>query len=36
MSSEYYIKNIEKTVKFNYSDPDPNKSRVNFTFGVQN
>jgi hypothetical protein len=35
MNSEYYIKNLDKTIKFNYSNPDPNKKKVNFTFGAQ-
>ena len=35
MSSEYYNKNLEKTIKFKYSNPDPNaksKPKINFTF----
>lgn len=35
MSSEYYNKDLDKTIKFQYSDPDPNakpKPKINFSF----
>lgn len=35
MSSQYYNKDLDKTIKFQYSDPDPNakpKPKINFSF----
>lgn len=34
MNNEYYSRTLDKLIKFNFSDPDPNRSNVHFTFGT--
>lgn len=34
MNSEYYSKALDKTIKFNYSNPNLKKPKVHFSFGA--